>query len=171
MQNAKIAKTKSAPRLLLVGAVLAVFLITWHLSQSGLACEESYRPDAEIRFQYQSLMAQIAKSDAELDRGLGGRRCIGDSQAMLFVFSSLDKHAFWMKDMQFPIDIVWLDESRKIVDFRENVTPDTYPEAFIPSTSAQYVIELSAGGVKRYSLGKGDVVDIKNLLSLGAGYH
>jgi uncharacterized membrane protein (UPF0127 family) len=77
---------------------------------------------------------------------------------MLFVFASPDVYQFWMKDMNFPIDIIWLDANKKVVLIEHDVAPSTYPDSYGPETLTQYVIEIPAGEAKRAGLKVGDTV-------------
>ena len=105
-----------------------------------------------------SAYASIADSLPELIKGLSDTPSLPDTVVKLFAFGSTGKHSIWMKDMNYPIDIIWLDESGKIVHIVENVSPDTYPESFAPPTPALYVIETNAGFVASSSLSMGDEV-------------
>ena len=53
-------------------------------------------------------------------QGLAVKNQLKENEAMLFVFEKPGKHSFWMKDMKFPIDIIWLDSTGKIVHIEEN---------------------------------------------------
>ena len=64
-----------------------------------------------------------------------------------------------MKDMQFPIDIIWLDEAKKIVNLEEYVSPESYPNIFYPSQRSFYIIETNAGFVEKYNLTTGNTLD------------
>jgi len=64
---------------------------------------------------------------------------------MLFVFENPGIHGIWMKDMKFPIDIIWLDKDMSVISKELNVSPDTYPQVFYPSREAYYVLEVKAG--------------------------
>lgn len=101
---------------------------------------------------------ETAISRDEQDRGLSGRKSLDKDKGMLFVLRTNDKHCFWMKDMQFPLDIIWLDETGKVVHIEHEVSPDTYPEAICPSQNAQYVIELNAGQAAEAGILEGRVV-------------
>src|SRR6266705_3024888 len=57
---------------------------------------------------------EVAKTAAAQAKGLGGRQGIANDQGMLFVFSKEDVECFWMKDMRFPLDIIWLDGRQKV---------------------------------------------------------
>ena len=79
---------------------------------------------------------------------------------MLFVFDRDDFHAFWMKDMNFPIDIIWLDDKYTIVDVWERADPSSYPEVRQPRARARFVVELSANFFREHHLKIGNVLEI-----------
>jgi uncharacterized membrane protein (UPF0127 family) len=88
---------------------------------------------------------ETATTNQEQDRGLGGRSHLDQDQAMIFLFEQAGSHGFWMKDMHFPIDIIWLDDKKSIVHIEKSVSPDSYPTVFSSPTPARYVIEVAAG--------------------------
>jgi uncharacterized membrane protein (UPF0127 family) len=67
---------------------------------------------------------------------------------MLFVFEREDIYSFWMRNMKFPIDIVWLDKNKRVVYIKENAKPSDYPELYTPDKKAMFVIEFVDGFVK-----------------------
>lgn len=95
--------------------------------------------------------AEIAKTGEEKARGLSDRNCINDTHAMIFPYALTGDYCFWMKDMNFAIDMVWLDDDKKLVNSSTNVSPDSYPEKFCPEKPAKYIIEFSAGTVENYN--------------------
>jgi len=100
--------------------------------------------------------AQVAKTDAAREKGLGGTLNLRSDQAMLFVFDSDSKWSIWMKDMNYPIDIVWLDSTKKVVYMVKNAPPESYPyEQFTPKETARYVVELPAGTVEQKTVNIG----------------
>lgn len=105
-----------------------------------------------------SLQVEIAGTPARIEHGLSGRESLPGGQGMLFVFDRPGLHPFWMKDMHFPIDIVWIAAEKKVVGVTENVTPDTYPQTFWPSTPVRYVLEVNAGGLEEKQIKVGDAV-------------
>jgi uncharacterized membrane protein (UPF0127 family) len=102
--------------------------------------------------------ASVADSMPELIKGLSDTPSLPDTVVKLFAFGSTGKHSIWMKDMNYPIDIIWLDESGTIVHIEENVSPDTYPEPFVSVKPSRYVIETNIGFVASSSLSVGDEV-------------
>ncbi len=94
-------------------------------------------------------------------RGLSNKTYLPEDKGMLFIFEKPDQYSFWMKEMNFSIDIVWIDEKGKVIFVRENVSPDTYPTLFTPPKSALYVLELNAGKAREIGLTVGTKVDIE----------
>jgi hypothetical protein len=106
----------------------------------------------------QEISVELASTTAEQNKGLSGRSELLENSGMLFVFDQPGKHSFWMKDMNFPIDMIWVGEDMKVVYIKKNATPETYPEAFTPDTDAKYVLEISAGFSDKNGLKVGDIV-------------
>src|SRR3989344_9082121 len=63
-----------------------------------------------------NLLVEVADSEVERAQGLSGRKVLAEQTGILFVFPTAEQHAFWMKDMNFALDIIWLDKNWKIVD-------------------------------------------------------
>lgn len=109
-----------------------------------------------------TIPVEIATSTPAVQKGLSGRPSLNPEVGMLFVFSRPDNYRFWMPDMHFPIDIIWID-SNKVVDMDENVSPEfdpLHPRFYMPSKPVQYVLELNAGFVQTRRIKKGDRVII-----------
>lgn len=87
-------------------------------------------------------------------KGLSGRDNLAPGSGMLFVFDSPAKQCIWMKDMKFNLDIVWLDESKKVTKIEKDVRPDTYPASFC-ADNTKYVIELNAGDAAKLGMSTG----------------
>ena len=99
----------------------------------------------------------VLRTPDELTRGLSGSSSLGQDQAMLFVFPQDDEWAMWMKDMNYPIDMVWLDSNREVVYLVKDAQPSSYPKTqFKPDEKARYVIELASGTIERTGIAIGD---------------
>lgn len=96
--------------------------------------------------------ARVATTAPQLEKGLSGTKQLAPGQAMLFVFGGDEKWSIWMKDMNYPIDIVWLDANKTVVYMAKNVSPDTYPQSFQPNKPARYVVELAAGTIDQRAI-------------------
>lgn len=86
---------------------------------------------------------EVVSTAAAQEQGLGGRASLGDHAGMLFKFGTVGDRCFWMKDMRFPLDIVWVDGWHKITRVQPNLSPKTYPAVYC--AQARDVIELAAG--------------------------
>jgi hypothetical protein len=103
-------------------------------------------------------VAYVADSEAERSKGLSGKRFLPSNTSMLFEFDTPDIHGIWMKDMLFPIDIIWLDKNKIIVNLISEAEPSTYPHVFYPPKNSLYVLEVRAGLIKERGLKVGDEI-------------
>lgn len=108
--------------------------------------------DSMLRVGDSELAVIVADEPDELRTGLGSRDVLPADTAMLFIFPRVGRYGIWMKDMRFPIDIVWLDENKNVVDVRERIAPETYPEVFYPSGESRYVLEFASGSVQELGI-------------------
>ena len=106
---------------------------------------------------------EVAETDRDREQGLSGRANLGADTGMIFVFDEPDQYGFWMKDMKFPIDILWLDRDKKIVTILESVSPNSYPKVFQPTEEAMYVIELEASKSRALGLTEGVTLMLKGI--------
>jgi len=104
-------------------------------------------PEASIILGGESFTVELAKTAESVIRGLSKRSFLPNNRGILLVFGRTGYHGIWMKEMRFSLDIVWIDEEGVVVDLRENVSPETFPEVFSPISPARYVLEVNAGVV------------------------
>lgn len=91
---------------------------------------------------------KLALNTSSREKGLAGVNQLASDEALLMVFERESHWGIWMKDMKFPIDIVWLDETKKVVHIVKNASPEASTgKTFMPSKPARYVLELPAGTV------------------------
>jgi len=105
----------------------------------------------------QKISVELAISQEELVRGLSGRIGLNTNTGMLFVFP-IRASKFWMKGMNFPLDIIWINKNMRVVYVKKDAEPKDFPETYGPEDEARYVLEVSAGFVDRYGLQVGDEV-------------
>lgn len=128
------------------------------------------QPHATVRIGDAVFAAKVAKTPEEREKGLSGTSNLRQDQAMLLVYEDDGKWPIWMKDMNYPIDIVWLDKDKKIVYIVKNAPPESYPyESFTPKQEARYVLELPAGiaGKKSIIIGASASFDENTLEGFG----
>ncbi|MDP4007425.1 MAG: DUF192 domain-containing protein [bacterium] len=112
----------------------------------------------EIQIGETTLKVEVADTNKERSQGLSGRDLIAENEGMLFVFKEPRVYGFWMKDMNFAIDIVWIDSKKKVVGVERNIAPKTFPEVFYPAEPIQYVLEVNAGFAERNDIQPRDIV-------------
>jgi uncharacterized membrane protein (UPF0127 family) len=95
----------------------------------------------------------LADTEAERKRGLGDRKSLSQNEGMLFVDEQQGRQCFWMKDMRFAIDIIWVDNDKRITAIERNLDPSSYPQTYC--AEGQYVIELNAGEAGKNNLKAG----------------
>lgn len=144
---------------------------------------------AEILVNGRAVSVLLADTGQKRIRGLSGRNVIG-ADGMLFIFPNADSHGIWMKEMMFPLDLFWLADADErglqsaqmvadgrisvnqrrhqresavlvVVDMKENVAPETFPEVFYPKERAQYVLETNAGFARDTAVSVGDRISVR----------
>ena len=149
-------ETESAPKnskflLKLVLVFIAVFI----LARVLLSVYYQSANSTTLQTPNGNINLEIVDTPELRQLGLSGRSSISDADGMLFVFeNSSTNNCFWMKDMLFSIDMVWLDENKSVINVTPDIAPDSYPESFCPTGPARYGLELSQGNANRL-----DIVD------------
>lgn len=107
------------------------------------------------------LEIEVADTNEKRSKGLGYRESLATNSGMLFIHTPTKKYTYWMKGMQFPIDIIWILND-KIVDILPNVVPpiegqtDETLERYSPTVDINRVLETNAGFVAAHNIGAGD---------------
>lgn len=103
-------------------------------------------------------LVDVVSKPEDMSRGLSGRTFLSPRQGMLFVFSNVGVHSMWMPNMYFPLDIVWIDEDKKIVKIEENVQPcsgNHNCKSYSSVYPSKWAIELNAFDASRIGLNVG----------------
>lgn len=104
-----------------------------------------------------NLDIEISNTEYEIQTGLMYRDSLKQNQAMLFVFDDVRPRTFYMKNTRMPLDIIFFDETKKIVSFQKNAIP--FDEKSLPSNApVKYVLEINAGLIDAWSLTVGDSI-------------
>lgn len=122
------------------------------------------RQDEQIEIDSHTYSVQVANTPQELAQGLGGIKQISDGEGMLFVFSAQQTPSFWMKGMQFDIDILWISGDT-IIGTSEGIpaqegAPDASLTLYSPPSPVDKVLEVNSGWVFRRGIKVGDKVTI-----------
>ena len=133
----------------------------------ALACGEPVsggdpEPDAWTTIRTARVSTEIVRGFEEKSRGLGGRDGLEWDHSMLFPYERADFLSFWMKDMRFSIDIVWIRDDR-IVDIAHRVpwSPEGPGPSLRPRELADAVLEVPAGYAEAHAWRPGDRVEVR----------
>lgn len=134
-------KIKSAPSQYISAGIILVGLAAI-VAIAFIATPQSHRqlrsPQGEV------FKLAVADTDALRQKGLSHKKVLGITEGMVFVYDQPGKRCMWMKDMDFPIDMLWLDAAKRVVAIETHVLPSSFPRTFCNDNS-QYVIELYSG--------------------------
>ena len=112
-----------------------------------------------------TLNVEIANTASKRNKGLSDRVSLGQDEGMLFIFQKLDKYAFWMKGLKFPLDFVWIKDNT-VVDILQNILPPApgQKDESLPIYSSKVefdkVLEVNAGVIQKLNIKVGDIVKL-----------
>lgn len=126
----------------------AVFLVT--LTSVFAVWKETRAPQSpptriQVNVAGVTVQATLAQTPKEHARGLSNVPSLRPDEGMLFLFSEPTMQQFWMKEMRFPIDIIWISAERRVIAMHESIAPSTYPELFSANAPVIAVLEVPAG--------------------------
>lgn len=130
--------------LILLGgfAVIIVALVASYVAAN-------FRPTVSVSMGSGVYNVWLADNEAERIQGLSGVNELAINGGMLFNYETDETCGIWMKDMLIPLDIVWLDEDKKVIHIKENASETLSTSTVMrPKTLCRYVVELPAGSVK-----------------------
>jgi uncharacterized protein len=113
---------------------------------------------------------EIAADDENRAQGLMYRDHLADDRGMIFFFPQKGDYAFWMKNTIIPLDMIWIDEAKKVVHVAHDVPPcqaDPCP-SYPPGAEAKYVLEVAAGVAAKHHVANGDVLTFERLENVTA---
>ncbi len=141
--------------IVIVAALVASYMFFFHRANSTLTRNE-------IKIGNAVFEVEVAKTIIETTRGLSFRKTLDERAGMLFIFSTPRIQSFWMKDMNFPIDIIWIG-GNKVLGAAENAapqpgTPQWSLRIYSSPEGTDRALEVNAGMVARYGIKAGDAV-------------
>ena len=150
--------------LILVLGLLTVLGCAADQDRSATSVPAAPQESAIVAIGNATYSVDLAILPEERQQGLSGRERMAPDEGMLFVFEEERQLNFWMKEMHFPLDIIWIDSQCRLVEVAANVpTPppgaanDEIPRVQSPAP-ARYVLELNAGEAERKGLQAGDLI-------------
>lgn len=112
-----------------------------------------------------AVTVEIAADDATREQGLMYRDHLPPDTGMIFLFPQSGDYPFWMKNTLIPLDMIWIDDQKRIVHVARDVPPckaDPCP-SYPPGGTARYVLELAAGVAARHGLQNGQTLRFEGL--------
>ncbi len=117
-----------------------------------------FRYDFAVKMGGKVFQMEVADTDFLREKGLSEHNPLALNQGMIFIFDKPDIYKFWMKDMNFPLDIIWVSEDMRITHIERWLAPETYPKEYSSTLPSKYVIEVNAGVSDYLGLKIGDQV-------------
>lgn len=116
---------------------------------------------SKVRIRNKIFVVDVAVTNVQKERGLGGKSDMHEDYGMLFTYDHKEQYEFWMKGMKFPLDFIWI-EGNTVVDLTQNVLPPNgleKPTIVTSSAPVDKVFEVNAGIIQKFGIQKGDRVE------------
>ena len=123
--------------LLIIILVVSIFILQFFI-----------QPRDSLKINDMVFNVEIFDTNEEIKNGLSNRNEIKKNQGALFVFNEPGFYSFWMKNMLFPVDIIWINDKKEVVFIKKDFQPCRIEEDcqnIIPNKKAKYVLEIKAG--------------------------
>ena len=148
-------------------AIFVIFIVlvfVWQLSAGLKDGKKEIVGLSQMKIGEHFFNVEIADDPAERARGLSGRVSLEEDRGMLFLFGLPSVQNFWMKGMNFPLDMIWI-KGDTIIGFVENAQPDNsqMPVIYSSSESVDKVLEINAGLARKFGIRIGDRVLINQI--------
>jgi len=144
-----IIKKKDTVKKLALSALAVLLAAAFYFIYAGGYQNEKQLSYVEI--DGKRVRVEIAQTPEEKMKGLSGRSNLSEGAGMLFTFDEKDRLTFWMKDMQFDLDFIWIADNT-IVDTHKNVPAPKKGQAqldtYSPSVPADKILEVRAGWIQ-----------------------
>ncbi|MFA6553984.1 MAG: DUF192 domain-containing protein [Candidatus Paceibacterota bacterium] len=159
----KTNKGSSSAFIFIIVGIIGLVILTYYLvSTKSVPSFDDYVQQNSSKLSTISVGAPngtintfVATSSDDQELGLGGRDSISKQEGMIFAFPDSASRGFWMQDMLFPIDIVWIREDKTVASVTSGIATSTYPDIFFPTEPVMYVLELNAGSAKDFGIATG----------------
>ena len=120
----------------------------------------------QVSIKGQNFNVELAQTSTEKQIGLSKNESLAENEGMLFLFDEADYYSFWMRDMKFPIDIIFIN-GNKVTTIISNALPPSETNGslttFQPKEKSDKVLEVNAGIAQKYNIQEGSIIDINNL--------
>ena len=150
-----IKKIKLAPK---KSIFIVVILLVIALLCLAIFFAKTNNNIAKVQIGDVNYSLELVNTDTTRQQGLSGKPNLQPNNGMLFDFKQDGYWQIWMKEMNFAIDILWLNNQKQVVGVKTEALPQNYPESYGAEQQSQYVIELPAGSVNERNIKIGDTL-------------
>jgi uncharacterized membrane protein (UPF0127 family) len=140
---------------LVILALAAAYYLSMYVSGDQGGRVEFIGPDGTVATVY----VEVADTPQALQKGLMYRTSLDEHRGMLFIFSRETPQSFWMKNTPLPLDMVFVNSGKAIVDINHNATPYS-TDVFTSKESCKYVVEVNGGFCEEHGICVGDNMNI-----------
>lgn len=150
--------------LLIIVIFVALLFYTGRVSNIPNVSKQAHQ--SEVLINDTKIKIEIADTQTERSKGLGGRENLASDSGMLFIFDRDGMYPFWMKGLKFPVDFIWI-RGDKVIDVTENAPPpgpgqkDQDLPIYTPIEPVDKLLEVNGGFVSAHNIKIGDTVSIQ----------
>jgi len=141
--------------------VTALIVVATNLFQG----RAPFKPTQKATIAKHSFKVKVAESEGEKEIGLSQTRKMPNNYAMIFPFGKDGYYSFWMRNMKFPIDIIYINNN-KIVKIFPNVNPPKNNEplrVYVSDNPSDTVLEINGGLSEKYKFKQGDAIALQKI--------
>lgn len=149
---------------IVIGFVVLALIIAVIVSLIGGA-GAPFKPTKKAVLGNQTFKVKVAESEKDKEIGLSQTEKLPNDYGMIFTFKEDGFYPFWMRDMKFPIDIIFINDN-KVVKVFSNVIPPKEKEAlklYVPDKPSDTVLEINAGLSEKHKIKEGDSINLSDL--------
>lgn len=159
--------------LLALGIIISVVAIPYVMATNDVDDVNNLDNQNKTFYSSQDLnlnQIEVADNNRTRAQGLMFRSDLCDECAMIFIYNYPTKSGFWMKNTQVSLDIIFMDDKGKIINYHEYAEPLNTQKIYYPEASYMFALEAKAGFVKKYKLAPGKIIDVKSLILKAKNY-
>lgn len=149
-------------KIIIVSLISALAFLFVYLDIHPFSKQEK-QPDF-VKISSAEIQVEVVKKTKDLEQGLSGRESLDENNGMLFILPERKIAPFWMKDMKFSIDIIWIDNEAVVYIVEDAKIPiSSSIPTYTPDKPATHVLEVNAGFAKKYNVKIGGKVTLSIL--------
>ena len=110
-----------------------------------------------------AIRVEVMSRPIDMARGMMFRDTLPPNHGMLFIHGGMGGHSYWMYNVRIPLDIIWIDANRRVVEISANTPPCLAKSAktcpsYGGNEAAMYVLELNGGAAAKNGVKVGSVL-------------